>query len=69
MSFNMQSILQFKYYNIGKEKVGKYLVQARSQAKSHGISLSEAHGVDKGLDPNILPEKQVIKPTITSEAK
>ena len=27
------------------------------------------HGVDKGIDPNILPEKQVIKPIITSESK
>ena len=34
ISLNMQSILQSKYYNIGKEKVGKYLVQTRSQAKS-----------------------------------
>ena len=30
--FNMQSILQSKYLNIGKEKVWKYLVQTRSQA-------------------------------------
>ena len=30
VSFNMQGILQTRYYNISKEKVGKYLVQTRS---------------------------------------
>ena len=60
----MQNILQSKYYNIGK-----YLVQTRSQTKSSGISLPEVHGIGKGLDLKILPEKQVIKPIITSEAK
>ena len=65
----MQSILQSKYYNIGKEKVGKYLVQTRSQARSSGIHLPEAHGIGKGLGLNVLPEKQVTKPIITSEVK
>ena len=67
--FNMQYILQSSYYNIGKENVGKYLVQTRSKAKSSGIHLPEVHGIGKGLDLNILPEKQVIKPIITSEVK
>ena len=31
--------------------------------------LQEVHGIGKELDLNILPEKQVIKPIITSEAK
>ena len=69
ISFNKQSMLQSKYYNIGKEKVGKYLVQTRSQAKSSGINLPEVHGMGKELDPNILPEKQVIKSIIASKAK
>ena len=58
-----------KYYNIGKEKVGKYLVQTGSQVKSNGISLPKGHGVEKGLDPNVLPEIQIIKPIVTSEVK
>ena len=41
----------------------------RSQAKSTDVSLPEVHGLGKGLDPNILPEKQVIKSIITSEVK
>ena len=52
-----------------KEKKRKYLVQTRLQAKSSGIILPEVHGVDKGIDPNILLEKQVIKPVRSSEAK
>ena len=59
----MQNILQYRYYNIG-EREGKYLVQTRLQAKSSGITLSEVHAIDKGIDPNIRLEKQVIKPVI-----
>ena len=69
ISFNMQNILQSRYYNIGEGREGKYLVQTRLQAKSSGISLPEVHGVGKGLDLSILSEKQVIKPIITSEVK
>ena len=62
ISFNMQGTLQDKYYNVGN--LEKYLVQTWSQVKSSGIKLSEVHGVGKSLDPNIQPEKQVIKPII-----
>ena len=61
--------LHSRYYNIGERREGKYLVQTRSQAKYSGITLPEVHGVDKGIDPNIQPEKQVIKPIISSAAK
>ena len=36
--------------------------------KSSGIKLPEVHGIDKSLDPNKQPEKQVIKP-IFSKSK
>ena len=29
-----------------------------SQAKTSGAKLPEVHGVQKGLDPNLRPEKQ-----------
>ena len=60
----MQNILHSNYYNIGK-----YLVQTRSQVKSSSIPLPEVHGICKMLDLNILPERQVIKPIVTSEVK
>ena len=69
LSFCMQNILQSRYYNINEGKEGKYLVQTRSQAKSSGITLPEVHGVDKGIDLNILLEQQVMKPIISSEVK
>ena len=47
ISFNMQGLLQARYYNIGEENSGKYLVQTWSQAKSSGIKLPEVHGVGK----------------------
>ena len=59
ISFNMQSRLQARYYNVGKGNSGKYLVQTRSQAKSSGIKLPEVHGMGKGLDPNIQRENML----------
>ena len=41
--------------NFGNEK---YLIQMCSQAKMSGTKLPEFHGVQKGLDPNLRPEKQ-----------
>ena len=69
ISFNMQSVLQTRYYNICEKEQGKYLVQTRSQAKSSSIILPEVHGIDKVIDPNIRPEKQCIKQVISTEAK
>ena len=60
ISFNLLSILQTRYYNLDKGNPVEYLVQTWSQAKSSGIKLPEVHGVGKGLDPNVQPEKQVI---------
>ena len=36
----------------------KYLVHTISQAKSSSVSLPEVHGIGKGLDPHVRPEKQ-----------
>ena len=57
--FNMYQVLHDKY-NIGHTE--NFLVQTRSQTKSSGIKLPEAHGMRKNLDPNILPEKQHANP-------
>ena len=37
ISFNMQNVLQTRYYNIGEKEQGKYLVQTRLQVMSTGI--------------------------------
>ena len=56
----MYSILQKKYYNIGK--AARFLVQTWSQVKSSRIKLPEVHSISKNLDPNIQLEKQFAKP-------
>ena len=51
----MQVILKGKYYNVGNDS--KYPIQMQSQAKASGIKLP----VEKGVDPNIKPERQILK--------
>ena len=67
--FNMQNVLQIRYYNKCEREQGKYLVQTNSQAKSSGIIVPEVYGIDEGIDPNVRPDKQVLKPIISPETK
>ena len=62
ISFDMQAILKYRYYNIGQEKDSRYLIQTWSQAKASGIKLPEVHGIGKVVDLNVKPEKQILKP-------
>ena len=39
-------------------ETNKYLIQTRSQAKSSGIKVPEIHGVNKGINPHVKPERQ-----------
>ena len=59
----MQSILKDRYYNVGQEKESIYLIQTQSQAKTSQIKLPEVHGIDKGVDLSVKPEKLILKPT------
>ena len=69
ISFNMQSILQDRYYNIGEGNSGRYLIQTRYQAISSWIKLPEVHGIGKSLDLNTQPEQQVVKPIAVTKAR
>ena len=60
ISFDMQAILKDRYYNVGSDN--KYLIQMHSQARASGVKLPEVYGVDKGVDPNIKPKRQILKP-------
>ena len=53
--FNLQTVLQDRYYSMGKEK---YMIQMRSQTKASSVKLPEVHRIKKGLDPHKIPEKQ-----------
>ena len=59
ISFNMKAILKDRYYNVGNES--RYIVQTCSLAKDSGIKLPEVHSVDKGINPTIKPERQILK--------
>ena len=59
ISCDMQAVLKDRYYNVGSDN--KYLIQMHSQAKASEVKLPEVHGVVKGLDPNMKPERQIIK--------
>ena len=62
ISFNMKSVLQDEYYNVG-ENEEKYLLQTQLQTKVSGVQLPEMHGSRKRLDPHKIPEKQP-QPTV-----
>ena len=59
ISFNMQSMLQARYYNLGEGKPVKYLVQTQWQVKSGGIKLPEVHDISKGIDLNVQPKSKI----------
>ena len=58
--FDIYKILENNLNNIDKNNFhdSKYLIQTHSQAKTSGLKLPEVHEVQKGLDPNLRPEKQ-----------
>ena len=41
-----------------RQKPNKYLIQIRSQAKSTGIKVPEVHGINKGLNLHVKPQRQ-----------
>ena len=62
ISFYMQEVLHARYYNIHENEQKRYLTQTESKAKT---SLPKVHGIDKGVDPNVQLEKQMIRLVVT----
>ena len=61
ISFDMYKILEDNLNNFDNNNNfgnSKYLIQMLSQTKTSGTKLLEVHGVEKGLNPNLRPEKQ-----------
>ena len=57
----MYKILENNLNNLNKDNNfgdSKYLIQMCSQARTSGSKLPEVHRIQKGLDPNLRPEKQ-----------
>ena len=68
ISYDIQVILRDRYYNVGQEKESRYLIQTWSQSKSSGIKLLAVHGVDKGVDRSVKPEKTNFETHKTSDS-
>ena len=58
----MQEVLHAKYYNMHIIEQERKIFQIRSQTKTSGTDLPKVHGIDKSIDPNLRPEKQIMKP-------
>ena len=64
ISFTLKSLSCEHFYQIDSmtefsdTEANKYLIQTRSQAKSSGIKVPEIHGVNKGINPHVKPERQ-----------
>ena len=60
ISFDMYKILEDNLNNSDNNNFGnsKYLIQMPSQTKTSGTKLPEIHGLEKGLNTNLRPEKQ-----------
>ena len=49
---------------ISETETNIYLIQTRSKAKSSAIKVPEIHGVNKGINPHVKPERQRTLPTL-----
>ena len=70
--FSLRDQVSDSFYHIDHEnnlpRKDKYLVQTRSQVRSSGIRLPEIHGVNKGINPHLKPEKQKPLPTLPTKS-
>ena len=72
ISFSLRDQVSDYFYHIDNEinlpRKDKYLVQTRSQVRSSGVRLPEIHGVNKGINPHIKPERQRPLPTLPTQS-
>ena len=70
ISFTLKSLAHEHFYQfnsmtgINETETNKYRVQTRSHAKSSGFKVPEIHGVNKGINPHVKPERQRPLPTL-----
>ena len=74
ISFTLKSLASEHFYwfnsttGISETETNKYLIQTRSQAKSSGIKVPEIHGVNKGINPHVKPERQQPLPILPTDS-
>ena len=67
----MRNVLHDRYYNIRNMRMeDNNWCRLDHNLNPSGIDLPEVHGVDKGLNQHVRPEKQTLKHTaVTPETK
>ena len=72
ISFLLRDQVSDYFYHIDNEIIlprkDKYLVQTKLQVRSSGVRLPEIHGVNKGINPHIKPERQRPLPTLPTQS-
>ena len=74
ISFTLKNLSCEHFYQlnsitgVSETETNKYLIQTRSQAKSTGIKVQEIHGVNKGINPHVKPERQRPLPTLPTQS-
>ena len=74
ISFILKNLSHEHFYQFNnttrssETETNKYLIQTRSQAKSSGIKLPEIHGVNKGINPHVKPERQRTLPILPTQS-
>ena len=74
ISFTLKSLSCEHFYQFNnmtrsnEEEMNKYLIHTRSQAKSSGIKVLEIHGVNKGVNSHVKPERQGPLPTLPTHS-
>ena len=74
ISFTLKSLSHEHFYQfnsmtgIGETETNKYLIQTRSQTKSSCIKVPEIHGINKGQNPHVKPERQRLLPSLPTHS-
>ena len=70
ISFTLKSLSHEHFYQfnnmtgISETETNIYLIPTRSQVKPSGIKILEIHGINKGLNPHVKPERQRLLPSL-----
>ena len=71
ISFSLRDQVSDYFYHIDNgnnlPRKDEYMVQTRSQVRLSGIRLPEIHGVNKGINPHLKPERQRPLPTLPTQ--
>ena len=56
----MLEIPKERYYNVHVPEIDRHMIRIRSATHTSGVKLPKVHCKDKGVNPNVKPEKQAV---------